>query len=130
MELMKRQIRKNQTGKKIVAQFVVDDDYNVPDVKEDVKRIVLSEANLKIDEVRPVENYIRVIGKLYFKVLYVAESMQPRLASLEGKLPFEEMVYAEEEGDVPFVVCDTKVDFSASVIHSRKLDMKAMVELT
>ena len=92
MELMKRQIRKNQTGKKIVAQFVVDDDYNVPDVKEDVKRIVLSEANLKIDEVRPVENYIRVIGKLYFKVLYVAESMQPRLASLEGKLPFEEMV--------------------------------------
>lgn len=130
MELMKRQIRKSQTGKRIVDQFVVDDDYNVPDAKEDVKRIVLSEGNLKIDEVRPVENYIRVIGKLYFKVLYVAESMQPRLASLEGKLPFEEMVYAEEEGDVPFVVCDTKVDFSASVIHSRKLDMKAMVELT
>lgn len=130
MELMKRRIRKNQTGKRIVDQFVVDDDYNVPDVKEDVKRIVLSEGNLKIDEVRPVENYVRVIGKLYFKVLYVAESMQPRLASLEGKLPFEEMIYAEEDEDMSFTVCDAKVDFSSSVIHSRKLNMKAMVELT
>ncbi len=128
MELMKRQIRKNEIGKRIVDQFVLDEDYNVPDAKDDVKRIVMSEGNVKIEDVRPVENYIRVVGKLHFCVLYETEGMMPARCTLEGKIPFEEMIYTEEK-DTLFVVRDCKVDFATSMIHSRKLNIKAMVEL-
>ena len=38
MELVKKQIHANQVGKKMVDQFLVDDDYNVPDMKNDVHR--------------------------------------------------------------------------------------------
>ena len=96
MELVKKQIHANQVGKKMVDQFLVDDDFNVPDTKNDVQRVVAGEGTVKIEDVRPVENYVRVTGKLYFQILYVTEGAEPSLTSMEGKIPFEEMVYADE----------------------------------
>ncbi len=55
------------------------------------------EGSLRIEETRRVENYLRVTGKLNFKVLYVTDSGDPRPGALEGMIPFEEMVYMEEE---------------------------------
>ena len=54
MELVKKQIHANQVGKKMVDQFLVDDDYNVPDMKNDVHRIITSEGIVKIEDVRKV----------------------------------------------------------------------------
>lgn len=73
MELVKKQIHANQVGKKMVDQFLVDDDFNVPDTKNDVQRVVAGEGTVKIEDVRPVENYVRVTGKLYFQILYVTK---------------------------------------------------------
>lgn len=129
MELEKKQIHLYQTGKKIVDQFLLDDDYNVPDTKNDVRRIIASEGRVKIEDVKLVESYVRVTGKLYFQILYVTEGMEPSLSSLNGKLPFEEMVYVSDAADGKFSVGNTRVDFTATMIHSRKLSMKAVVEL-
>lgn len=129
MELTKKQIHSNQTGKRIVDQFFVDDDFNVPDTKSDVQRVIVGEGSVRIEEVKQVENYIRVTGKLCFKILCVAEGMEPSLSSMEGKVPFEEMVYVEETAGGQFSVRDTRVDFTAAMIHSRKLSIKAMVEM-
>ena len=97
MEIMTREIQTNQMGKKLTDQFMLDEDYNVPDSKRDVQRIVASSGRVRIEEVKPVENYIRISGKMEFRVLYVGEGMEPVLDCLEGNLPFEEMVYAEEQ---------------------------------
>ena len=130
MELVKKKIRTNMLGKTVVDQFMIDDDYNVPDSKKDVGRVVSGEGTLKVEEVKRVENYLRVTGKLYFKVLYVTDEGEPGLSSLDGKMPFEEMIYMEEETEGEYVVQTGRVEFTASVIHSRKLSLKAVVELT
>lgn len=129
MELVKKKIHANQIGKKIVDQFLVDDDFNVPDTKNDVHRVIGGEGTVKVEDVRTVENYVRVSGKLYFQILYATEGIEPTLASMEGKISFEEMVYAEEGVDGEFVVQNPRVDFTATMIHSRKLNIKAMIEL-
>lgn len=129
MELVKKQIHSNRIGKKMIDQFLIDEDYNVPDTKNDVRRVVVSEGRIKIEEIKPVENYIRVTGKLHFQILYVTDGIEPSLDSLEGKVPFEEMVYAEDGTDGQFIVRDARADFNVSVIHSRKLNIKAMAEL-
>lgn len=128
MELIKKQIHSNRIGKKIVDQFLVDEDYNVPDTKNDV-RVIVGEGRVKIDDVKPAANYIRVTGKLYFQVLYAAEGAEPALSSMEGKVPFEEMIYTEEGTEEKFIVRDARVDFTTTMIHSRKLNIKAMIEL-
>ena len=96
MELIKKRIHYIREGKKIFDQFYVDEDYNVPEAKEDVGSIVDTGTELKIEEIRPVENYVRITGKLYFRILYLNVSSDPKPGVLEGKLPFEEMVYAEK----------------------------------
>ncbi len=129
MELIKKKVRTNILGKTVIDQFMIDDDYNVPDAKSDIGRVVSGEGTLKVEEVRRVENYLRVTGKLYFKVLYVTDAGDPSLASLDGKLPFEEVVYIEEEDGGDYVVQVARIEFSASLIHSRKLAIKTMAEI-
>lgn len=130
MELVKRKIKTSEIGKCISDQFIVDDDYNVPDSKADIGRIVLGEGNIYIEEIKRMENYLRVSGKLFFKILYVTDAVIPELESLKGQVPFEEMVYVEAEKEEDFLAQATGVEFSATLIHSRKLAIKAMVDLS
>ncbi len=129
MELIRRPIHYTQEGKSIFDQFYLDGDYNVPDQKEDVQRIIHGTAELKAEDIRPVENYVRVTGKVYFKILYMSASGDPRPAAIEGSMPFEEMVYAQSDGNETFFLRNVRTEFTASVVHSRKLSLRIMAEM-
>ena len=118
MELIRKQVRMNQMGKTVTDQFMIGGDYNVPDAKSDVGRVLSGEGSLRIEETRRVENYLRVTGKLNFKVLYVTDSGDPRPGALEGMIPFgirNENIFRESaDGSgsfcVPFGITRVKVD--------------------
>ena len=97
MEYQKKEIRIFQNGRTVNDQFYIDGDYNVPEAKRDVGKIILSNGMLRVEEMKQVESYLKVSGKLEFKVLYMADEMVPVPASLEGRIPFEEMIYLEQE---------------------------------
>ena len=128
MEFLTKQIHTNEIGKSIVDQFYIDDDVNVPDSKDDIGRIVMGKGTLSVEELQRMENYVRVSGKLYYGILYVTDCGDPQLSSLNGTCSFEEMVYAEGT-DTSYVVRNAAVEFSPSLIHSRKMSLRAMVEL-
>lgn len=129
MEQVKKMIRCNEIGRRVNDQFYVDDDVNVPDAKSDVGRVVLSEGSVKVEDIRLTEHYIRVTGKISYQILYSVENEGQRMSSLQGKLPFEEMVYMEEEPKAQLFVKSASAEMSVTVIHSRKLNVKAAVEL-
>lgn len=129
MELVKKMIHSNYTGKKVANQFFIDEDYNVPDAKGDVSRIVLGDGKLRIEDVRHMENYLKVSGKLVFSILYVTEEGEPRVSSLEGKIPFDEMIYIEDAPDGHFQITNAQVEFTPSLVHSRKIGIKAVVDI-
>lgn len=128
MELWTKEVQINEQGKTILNQFLIDEDINVPDCKRDVVRIISSKASVKLEEVKLVENYVRAKGKMELQVLYVGEGVEPVLSSLEGRIPFEEMVYVEEKHGT-YEVKDIRNDFQVSMIHSRKLRVNAILEL-
>lgn len=130
MEIIKKKVRVNQIGKRITDQFVIEDDYNVPDNKADVGRIIIGKGHLKIEDTKPVENYSKITGKLHFHILYVTETGNPTLSSMEGQIPFEEMVYMEDGTGGAVQIRVDRVDFHASMIHSRKLEIKVVIELS
>lgn len=129
MELIRKPIHYTQEGKSIFDQFYLDEDYNVPDQKEDVRRIIFGSAECRPEDIRPVENYVKVTGKIYFSILYMTDSSDSRPSVLEGKLPFEEMVYAENDGSETFFVRNMRTEFTGSVVHSRKISLRVMTEL-
>ena len=58
MEYVTRQMQTYRTGNRITDQFYIDDDYNVPDAKSDVKKVILGEGTLTVEDMKVVENYI------------------------------------------------------------------------
>lgn len=129
MELIKKQVHYTQEGKRTFDQFYLDEDYNVPDAKGDVQSIVQGKGRVKVEDIKLVENYIRITGKLYFQILYVTASGDPQPAVLEGKLPFEEMVYTDGKEMETYFIQNMRVEFTATLVHSRKLSIRAMVEM-
>ena len=129
MEVITKQIEKNQVEKRVTNQFMLDEDLNVPDNRNDMKKIVMSDGIVRIDDVKPLENYLKVQGKVNYKVLYVAEGFEPSFSCLEGQIPFVEMVYVEDGMDKNLDVTSARVELNTSMIHSRKLRVKAMVEM-
>ena len=129
MELIRKPIHYTQAGKNIFHQFYHDEDYNVPEQREDVGRIICGSAGLRSSDIRPVENGIRITGALDFHILYMTSSGDPKPAALEGKIPFEETVYTETDGNETFYLCNARVEFTPVLINGRKLMLKFMAEM-
>ena len=129
MEFDKKYFTVYRQGKEMTDQFYLDEDFNVPDMKRDVERIILSEGRVHVDDMKRVENYVRVTGTVIFKILYVTDEGDTKITSLEGKIPFEEMVYTDEEPlENIFMKC-ANADMTVTVIHSRKLNLKVVVDM-
>lgn len=129
MELIKKNIQYVKSGKQTFDQFYVDEDINVPDTKEDVRQIVSGGAKIKVEEIRKVENYLKISGKLHFQILYITDAVEPEPSALEGKLPFEEMVYIDETEPGNWFIENIRTEFQNSLVHSRKVNIRVMVEL-
>lgn len=129
MELIKKNIQYVKSGKQTFDQFYVDEDINVPDAKEDVRQIVNGGAKIKVEEIRKVENYLKISGKLHFRILYITDAVDPEPSVLEGKLPFEEMVYIDETEPGNWFIENIRTEFQNSLVHSRKINIRVMVEL-
>ena len=129
MELIQKQVHYTQEGKRTFDQFYLDEDLNVPDTKEDVKQIIQGTGTVKIEDIRLSENYLRISGKLYYQILYVTDTAQPQPSALEGKLPLEEMVYMDGGESSEYFVQNVRVEFASTLVNSRKISVRAMVEM-
>ena len=110
MELIKKQLHYNREGKRMFDQFVLDEDYNVPDAKPDIGRIIQSKGNVSMDEVRLSDGKAFIRGNLIANVLYVGDE-DKNVYSLEAKLPFDEILNLEgvENGDKITAECKHKL---------------------
>ena len=50
-------------------------------------------------------------------------------AVLEGKIPFEEMVYIEGDDAGQYFIQNVRTEFTATLVHSRKVGIRALVEM-
>ena len=48
---------------------------------------------------------------------------------LEGKIPFEEMIYAENAGEETLLIRNERTEFTVSGVHSRKLTLRVAAEM-
>lgn len=129
MELSRMTYRYNREGKGVFDQFYLDEDLNVPDAKEDVKQMIESNAEVRVEDLKLVENYVRASGKVYFRVLYQTASVDSMPEVLEGKIPFEEMIYIEPEEEEEYYIRNLRSELTVTVVNSRKLGLRVMVEL-
>lgn len=129
MEEVRKAIHCIQTGRKVTDQFYVDEDVNVPDVREDVAKVILSTGRVRVEDIKMTENYARITGKIQYQILYETENEIQKISALQGKIVFEEMVYMEDEPVGKLYIRSSSAELNVTVIHSRKLNIRAAVDL-
>ena len=130
MEIIKNNIHMNRSKVNETAQLTIDDDFNVPDIKHDIIKIIQEKASVQFTEVRAMKDHIIINGVMKFAILYLSDSSISNIQSLSGEIPISETMNAEgaKEGDV--VTVDEKLsDLSIRIINSRKINVKAIIDV-
>ena len=116
---------------KSFSQITLDDDYIVRDNKPDVIRVIYSRGDISIEDVKAGNQGLWVTGKLRFSTLYQSDDENHRLESVNGEVPFQEKIVMDEAEDDDDVVVDMTIeDLSVGIINSRKLAIRAVVNVT
>ena len=90
MELEKRIIHKNENAGKAFSQITLDDDYNLPDYKPDLTKVIRERGKLHFDEIRINSGHILMKGVLRFQILYRTDLDGKKINYLKGEIPFQE----------------------------------------
>lgn len=130
LELIKKNVRMNKRKCKSNLQITLEDDFNVPDTKPDVDRIVTEDGNIEISESNILNGKLMVKGVLHFQLLYISQESDQLVHNIQGKIEFDEMVNMEQlqSGDDVKVNWDLE-DLNISLINSRKISVKSVVSL-
>lgn len=127
MELRKENVHVLKVKSNAATQITFDEDYNVPDTKPDIGRMIQSKGEVQIDEVNLSENRAFIKGTLQADLLYVGEE-EGNVYSLSAQLPIMETLNLEgiESGDKMCLKWEIE-DLSIHVINSRKLNIKSIL---
>lgn len=127
LELKKEDVQMLRVKSKATSQVTFDVDYNVPDVKPDIARMIQNKGEVLMDEVRLNDGHAFLKGALNVDLLYVGEE-DGKVFSLSAKLPVEETLNLEGivSGDKMCLRWEIE-DLSIHLIHSRKMNIKALV---
>lgn len=130
MELSTIKLHSMRQISKAESQITLDDDYNVPDYRPDIVKIIREQGELKLDEVKPALGAVWIKGKLVFRVLYRSDQENGKISCLKGELPFQEKLNMDGMTEYdPVRVTGEIEDLTVGVIHSRKLNLRAVVVL-
>lgn len=130
MELIKKNIHMMVNDKKEITQITLDDDMNVPDNRPDMISMIEAKGDIVLEEVKANENQALIKGNLNFLVMYISDSEERKIQSIEGKIPFEEYVHMEglKPGEQIRVEGELE-DLRVGIINSRKMSIQAIVTL-
>ena len=69
MEIKKQNIHMNYEKASAMSQITLDDDYNLPDYRPDIVKVLKEKGEIRFDEIQVKEGRIYVKGNLIFHVL-------------------------------------------------------------
>lgn len=130
MELKKINLHRDRMKCKTNTQITLEEDKNISDRNPDVATILLQNSKVIQDEIRPMADYLLFRGRLQYEILCAADMEQRKLFRIQGEIPIEEKVRVEgmENIDNPKVEV-TLEDFRVGLINSRKVNIRALVNL-
>ena len=130
MELEKVKIHRKRELGSAISQITLDDDYNVPDYRPDIVKVLKEKGELRFDEVKAGNGAVWVKGSMCFRVLYRSEQGNGKVSCLKGEIPFQEKLNLEGLQEHQKVAALGEMeDVTIGVINSRKLNVRAVVVL-
>ncbi len=103
-------------------------DYNIPETKPDVKKIICQRGDAVIEESRQQDRYLTLNGYLAFSILYLTAEGDEPVQCAQGKIPFDEKLMPDDAmQDCSINIKAVVEDFSVSIVNSRKLSLRCVI---
>ena len=129
MELERQILHKNKEIGRAFSQVTLDDDYNLPDFKPDLTKVIREKGEIHFDEIHVNNGHVWFKGILIFDILYRTDLDGKKINSLRGEIMFQESLVIDGAEELDPVKMDGRIeDISVSVINSRKLSIRSLVE--
>lgn len=129
MDFSKREINTSALKASKQVELTLDDDFNIPDIKDDIDKVIARNGYIVIEEVGCEEGKVRIAGTLYFAMLYRTAGKKADIEVLEGDIPFEQAVTMEGVARNNQAECYSKLeDLSVVIINSRKVEVRCLIE--
>ncbi len=130
MELIKRYIHMNYEKGRALSQITMDDDYNLPDYKPDIVKVMKDKGEIRFEEVKASEGHLYVKGMLQFSILYRSDQNEKKIDSLTGNIPFSETISMDGVQELDPIQMRAEIeDLNIGITNSRKLNIRALVML-
>lgn len=131
MEVLKKNIHMYRQTKRAVNQITLEEDFNVPDVKQDVEQIIQNKANVVVEHTRTEQERLLVKGYVQVSVLYMDDTEGRQIHRLDNRLKFDEVINMEgvTAGESVDLKCEIE-DINVIMINSRKLSMRGLLTFT
>lgn len=130
MQLNKIKLHSCTTFASAQSQITLDDDYNVPDYRPDIVKVLKEKGELQFDEVKAAAGAAWLKGRLVFKVLYRSDQENGKISCLKGEIPFQEKLNMDGVQEYDVIQASGEIeDLTIGVIHSRKISVRAVILL-
>lgn len=128
MEFNKREINTSILKASKQVEYNMDDDFNIPDSKDDIDKVIAKNGYIVLEEVSCEEGKVKVAGTLYFTVMYKTSGEKGDIETLEGDIPYEQTIIIDGVDRTNQGECQPKLeDLSVAVINSRKVEVRCLV---
>ena len=111
------------------ATLLVEGDVIVPDIKPDIKEILLTEATAVITNQNFVDGKLNFSGSASVKILYIPDEENAAPKHIETKFEFKDTLELSQETNMEISVKAATEHIEFSLINSRKLNMKVVVSV-
>ena len=130
MQLNKIKLHSCTTFASAQSQITLDDDYNVPDYRPDIVKVLKEKGELHFDEVKAAAGAAWLKGRLVFRVLYRSDLENGKISCLKGEIPFQEKLNMDGVQEYDVIQASGEIeDLTIGVIHSRKISVRAVILL-
>ncbi|NLU51712.1 MAG: DUF3794 domain-containing protein [Clostridiaceae bacterium] len=130
MELVKKPVRSYRTIETREPEEMFEHSIIVPDIKPDVKTILLADAEAFVINVEKTGRMIEVSGEIQYRILYLADTPEPRIESINARYPWSfSLQKPKTEGDVGvFPRCRCQ-HTEVNIANGRKLVCRTVTSL-
>lgn len=130
MQLNKIKLHSCTTFASAQSQITLDDDYNVPDYRPDIVKVLKEKGELHFDEVKAAAGAAWLKERLVFRVLYRSDQENGKISCLKGEIPFQEKLNMDGVQEYDVIQASGEIeDLTIGVIHSRKISVRAVILL-
>lgn len=132
MEINKESINLTERSVKMNSNVMVEGDIVVPDIKPDIREILLADANAVTQSTEYRNGKLHISGTVFFKILYVPDESGDgcELKSVESAFPFSDSLEVPAGEELKFFASASTEHIGFTLVNSRKLSMKVIVSLS